>query len=731
MKNRKNARRLWALLLAVMMVFQQTNIVTFAEEEVPVVAEPTPTMEAALEVPTPEPEIEEPITQEPTATPVPQEPTTEPTPEPTEEPEPEETPAPQEPTQEPSESEPTPEPTETPVSQEPTETPAAEPTDVPEETVTPTPEVTVTPIPTETPKTEFTCQSGNVVVYAIATESANLPQDAKLHADYMNPGSAAYEAAVAAMREASGSEILDCILYDIYFTSEKTGGRIEPENGTVTVTLQFASPVLDVPENAEVDGYQVLHVDDNGSVENVTNGVTTTGDGSVSSVGFISDSFSPFGVVLKGQINKIAPFSAGEGALVDYVDSISTSVTTLNDSPISGEYDVDQGFKVVLRYALNEVKKDELINGVTASTVTLSYPMPPEIISKDPSGTGGITDQNNQNMGIYRIEGNMVYFDIYTAFLRDHQNISGTFTYDFYADESKIDDEDKIQFEFPGSTDPVSISIKKPSVSTSKTYTVDADGNLVFTITVKGGKRDAKGVMILDQPGTNLEIDYTSVKLDGTSVTVTPNQKDGSFEISGFDVPKNTERTITYTAKIKEPTLDVDNNGIIDGLNNISSWKLSSSGNWEPSGDTWPSVKKASYGHKSGTASNDQGKITWTVRLNDGTLKHDVSGKKYVDTLTKGSENQKYDQESLKIIQILPDGTKQDVTSTLTVNWNEDGKSFDFTLPDDAGKAEYEVTYTTSLKEELQARETVTVTNKGTFDGEDIGGGKWNAYKFR
>ena len=77
---------------------------------------------------------------------------------------------------------------------------------------------------TEAPKTHFTYEDGRVRITADASESAKLPQDAVLKADYLAPGSAEYNAAVAKVKAAYGlgdDVELECAPYDIYFVSKR------------------------------------------------------------------------------------------------------------------------------------------------------------------------------------------------------------------------------------------------------------------------------------------------------------------------------------------------------------------------------------------------------------------------------------------------------------------------------------------------------------------------------
>ena len=213
------------------------------------------------------------------------------------------------------------EPTETPVTEvpaEPTEAPVtevpAEPTEVPvteapaEPTEAPTPETspTVAPETTSVPqseetkvsKTSFTYEDNRVVITATAPEEANLPQDAELKADYLQPGSETYNAAVAAFNSQLANELgltaenrtAEYVLYDVYFLTAD-GSRIEPESGHVKVDMTFKQ-IQESTVDGEVVNKDVVHLKNDGVAEVVTEYVNTNAEGEVTSMGFSQDSFS-------------------------------------------------------------------------------------------------------------------------------------------------------------------------------------------------------------------------------------------------------------------------------------------------------------------------------------------------------------------------------------------------------------------------------------------------------
>ena len=269
-------RRYLAAILTVLMIFQQaTTSVIYASSEaaVPTVTEAP----AAQTEETPEKQVEE----------TPEEKT------PTEEENEGEEPA--APTEAPAENEAEPEVTVTPAA-EPTatEAPAVEATATPVPEATPIPEVTETP--EETPKTDFTYEDSRVAITAKAEEGANLPQDAELKADYIDPNSDVYKAAVEAFNVQLGNDdtVADYVLYDIYFLSASKEGRIEPEDGNVTVNVTFKTQ-QETENKGEILESQVVHLDDQNNAEVVSGNVDISSDGTVQSMTFTNNSFSPYG----------------------------------------------------------------------------------------------------------------------------------------------------------------------------------------------------------------------------------------------------------------------------------------------------------------------------------------------------------------------------------------------------------------------------------------------------
>ena len=330
MNMKSNVKRYLAALLTVIMIFQQSgaNAIFASSENIPAAT----TTEEEVAAQSEEPEEEEPEAEEP------------------EEEEPEQTPEeqPDEDQQEDSDDSndsndsenlqnpvtPVPE-----VTEVPTETPTPEVTEVPTET--PTPEVTETP--EETPKTDFTYEDSRVAITAKAEEGANLPQDAELRVEYLqDTDPEKYNTELNELNNLLGVDnekiIADYLFYDIYFTSESAGGRIEPAAGTVKVQMQYATPQLE--KNTDDESCQsTLKVYVNRK-EDTTAEFEKNETDAVKSVKFKT---SEMGVVALTRVNEVTETKKNEQVLYTYEDSdiaVNATLSSPDAVPDGAEFRV-------------------------------------------------------------------------------------------------------------------------------------------------------------------------------------------------------------------------------------------------------------------------------------------------------------------------------------------------------------------------------------------------------
>ena len=199
--------------------------------------------------------------------------------------------------------------------------------------------------------TNFTYSDGNVTVTAVADPEAKIPADAQLKADRVPVGSARYNEAIALMgNHLEVPEGYEAVyeIYDVYFLVD--GEEVEPEDGLVTVTMEFATPVFEDAKEVGED-YSVWHISDENVVSEVTDSVDVNENGSVNSVGFTADSFS------LDIVAAVMPLDVDEG----------------NPYSVTGTYDEDTG-RINWKIVLNQ-QGNTLAAGRLNVTVSLSEEM--------------------------------------------------------------------------------------------------------------------------------------------------------------------------------------------------------------------------------------------------------------------------------------------------------------------------------------------------------------------
>ena len=485
---------------------------------------------------------------------------------------------------------------------------------------------------------------------------------------------------------------------------------------TEAVTVSISAPVLKETEAEEVSVYHMEN--ENAEAEKVADvGID------YNKVSFDAEGFSIYIVVKDAEGNEVGKtYNLSDTFDLTSFAKIETTVS-VNGSEISSEeeYASNTIFKLALKYELintliNLLKTE--IGEDTEGTIDFSYTMPAEIKGVAQAEKGNIIDSSTNGVcGTYEIGADgVVHFYFNKSFIKENSSISGTFNYYFSLTDVTTITENKIEFQFPGTADTIVISVKEAEITGWKDVSNSGE-EITFSIHLNNGDKKCTNVIVTDTPGSNLAIDMKSIKVikngseiqDGFEIG-TPDSN-GVFTITFTELDVNDQIEITYPAKIKNNALDENHDGLVDDLGNKASWSVDGQGKGEDDATPW--ISTAKNGSKSGRVEGQS--IKWTVNLNDGTVKNDVSGKEYTDVLT--SDNQKYDKESIRIY-----ANGSDVTDSLknSIEWTD--KSFTLKLPDDAGKSAYKITYTTVPSTPLGIGNSVTVKNEGTFGGSSIGG---------
>ena len=697
------------------MIFQQSSLTVLATDDTYVedaTATPTPSESEAEAYateegaePVAEKQEETQQVQETPAAEQAQEPTEAPAEQPTEAPAEQPTEAPAEqpteaPAEQPTEA-PAAAPTETPVT-EPTAAPAAEVTEVPaapeatatpaaEATATPTPEVsaspseTPTPTPTEAPKTFFRYEDSRVVITATAPEDANLPQDAEIKADYIAPGTDRYNAAVAAFNSQLSSQLgldventeAEYVLYDVYFLTAD-GSRIEPENGNVKVDMSFKQ-IQESTVDGDVVNKDVVHLDNDGQAEVVTEYVNTNADGEITSMGFTQDSFSIVGGVTTVQNVAV---QTGSSKLSDFITGMTIKVDgkeiSSNDkiSP-SARYD----------FTISFAETSELVNQGKHIQKNMTFSMPNNLTNWPESGKL-YADDNKTVVGDYTINDagdvSVVFTDEFMQ-QADKGLVKGNFT--FSAEIKNTVTDEVVKITVPGTTIEKEIHVNRDvNLYTEKSASYDEKtGEITYTIITKAENGNATDVKIIDKLGSDLELvkdsqgnEYT-LTVDGGTPTPGKFAVTGNgYEVTVGELLKDKTATLVYKAKFKDGVLEKirngesysTNNGVVVKGKNGSKDIISN----EPSVDIGNNFKNNQWFKKDNAKLVTEGGKTyleWSFVYNvDG--KQPVKGNTVTDTLQ--------DNEYTKF-------KKGDVIHVK----RSDGAEFDITVPADGNTWSYTI----------------------------------------
>ena len=254
----------------------------------------------------------------------------------------------------------------------------------------------------------------------------------------------------------------------------------------------------------------------------------------------------------------------------------------------------------------------------------------------------------------------------------------------------------------------------------SGTFSQGADGVAKVTWSVKLTVESyATNVKFTDSLGDNFEFVDGSFTLDGKKLGPQPTINGQIATLDTLGNVSQGEHTIAYETKLKR-SVSVNNGEFIDeqdASKNTATWKWGGLSDRQ-SGSVTAAPSKFRYdminkSNGSGTPSD----ITWTVTLNQGEIKADMSGCKFTDTL---DDKQAY-MGSYTVYkgssgsEVLPGGVLDSSQS-----------SFTYTFPTDLVDkyATYRIVYHTKMNDTSSydtVRNNATIERKGSVSGTDEG----------
>ena len=314
----------------------------------------------------------------------------------------------------------------------------------------------------------------------------------------------------------------------------------------------------------------------------------------------------------------------------------------------------------------------------------------PDNVSTITSGEKVLRDADGNEAGTYEIRDNRLYFRYNNSWLKAHPTgIKASADFDFTLNGNGLKDGDEVPIAFPGTGTTVTVPVKDGKVDGDKCGQANSDGTITWTINLNVAST-AKNVTLNDVLGDNLSYVEGSFKLDGQTVSPSIDGQNAIFSLG--DLSKGSH-TLTYTTSIKQSALDSLKNGDkLSDAGNKAQWSWGSDNNRQTSEEknVDPPNGGLSYSMVSKSASGDSTPedITWTATLNNGSLKADMAGYIFRDTL---DANQTY-----KGSYEVKDASGKTVK---TGSLPSDGSSFTYEFPSDAGKQQYTIVYHTQMKD--------------------------------
>ena len=585
--------------------------------------------------------------------------------------------------------------------------------------------------------TDFSYEDETVVITAVAQPEAKLPENAVLKADPMPEGSAAYEEAVSMVENQLGGteegQEASYVFYDVYF--EVNGERIEPADGLVEVSMNFKTPVLESAEDETVDEVSVLHIkEDTNKVEEVTDNVEITDDGAVSAVGFSTDSFSVFGV---RKMASVTPQAADNKCINDIASNVDYKILiafrkadgTYGDyTPYDGTTPISRDDKIAigLSYTYDNDGVKPTVNtkdGWYYDFKDLNGALKAAGLDLQDSKTGIISATGYPNAGTYIFDPDTerVTFNYAEGFLKKYKSdIKGTFNFECEVKKEEVSNKNETTITIGGHE--LKVSFKDTTLTGTKTYTIDADGNMVFQIPLTANDADANKVKVTDTLTGDLSFIEDSFEIDGVKVTpgsLQFSEDKKTVTVTVGDIPYGTTKTLTY--KVKPNSLEAGNS-------NKATWNWGT-GNSDGKGNNGESGVDIKFDNnrlnKSGVLGSNN-RITYTIKVNE--LKEDLSeGSDWITLTDVISHENPEGSEDVYIIPLFEsikvlDGDTLDENTEL-IKKSEAGYTYDqaenkltFKLPDERSLV---ITYDVMISGETGAK-VPSISNKIIMKGKKI-----------
>ena len=324
--------------------------------------------------------------------------------------------------------------------------------------------------------------------------------------------------------------------------------------------------------------------------------------------------------------------------------------------------------------------------------------------------------------GTWKIEDNKVIFTFDEGWLKSNPAdiyVAANFSFQLANKNTGSGSGTSVVFPGVGSID---IPTKDGKVTGTKegTFSQDAAGAAKVTWTVKlTVESHATGIKLTDTLGDNFSFVDGSFALDGKKLDPQPTIDGQVATLGSLGNLSQGDHTITYETVLK--TGVAANNGeFINGQEaskNTAAWEWGGA-NDRQNGTVTAAPSKFRYdminkSNGSGTPSD----IAWTVKLNQGELKADMSGYVFTDTL---DEKQTYTGS----YTVYKGDSGSEVIATGVLDSTQ--SSFTYTFPSDLADkyAAYRIVYHTKMNDTSSydtVRNSATIEREGSVSGSDDG----------
>lgn len=261
----------------------------------------------------------------------------------------------------------------------------------------------------------------------------------------------------------------------------------------------------------------------------------------------------------------------------------------------------------------------------------------PDTIAVDDNDGGDLMEgpeATSASAGTWKIKDNKVFFTFDKAWLANNPaDIHVAANFSFHLSNKDTGSGSNVSVEFPGKGS-IDIPTKDGKVTGEKTgvYSQGSDGVAKVTWTVKLTVESyATDVKITDTLGENFEFVKESFMLDGEKLSPQPTIDGQIATIEKLGDLSQGDHTITYETVLKSGVSA--NNGDLIKAENTATWDWAGSSDGD---NRTATAEPVTFGYDMINKSNGSGTpsdIKWTVTLNQGKLKADMSGYAFTDYL--------------------------------------------------------------------------------------------------